>query len=188
MTVQPPAVVLMGYAAASLTTLSFIPQAIKTLRTGDTSGISLRMYALFTAGVALWGVYGLLTGDGPLIAANAITLVAEVIEAKAKPSQPWGQRRRTSFPTQLPLPQLPGAHGGELRVLVAIGEQDVDPRGLNPPDGVTIRGASSDHLVIGCGGPPAQVGDELRFGLSYSALLRAMTSPFVSRCLIHDRS
>ena len=32
------------------------------------------------------------------------------------------------------------------------------------------------------------VGDELRFGLSYSALLRAMTSPFVSRCLIHDRS
>ena len=124
----------------------------------------------------------------PGLHTDAITLVAEVIEAKAKPSQPWGQRRRTSFPTQLPLPQLPGAHGGELRVLVAIGEQDVDPRGLSPPDGVTIRGASSDHLVVGCGGLPAQVGDELRFGLSYSALLRAMTSPFVSRCLIHDRS
>jgi MtN3 and saliva related transmembrane protein len=71
-----PAVQLLGYAAASLTTVSFIPQAIKTLRTGDTRGISLRMYALFTSGIALWGVYGLLTRDGPLIAANAITLVA----------------------------------------------------------------------------------------------------------------
>lgn len=76
MPAQPTAVQLLGYAAASLTTLSFIPQALKTLRTGDTSGISLRMYALFTAGVACWAVYGLLTGDGPLIAANLITLVA----------------------------------------------------------------------------------------------------------------
>lgn len=76
MSVQPTAVQLLGYAAASLTTLSFIPQALKTLRTGDTSGISLRMYALFTAGVACWAVYGLLTRDGPLIAANVITLVA----------------------------------------------------------------------------------------------------------------
>jgi MtN3 and saliva related transmembrane protein len=76
MTVQPTAVQLLGYAAASLTTLSFIPQALKTLRTGDTSGISLRMYALFTAGVACWAIYGVLTGDGPLIAANVITLVA----------------------------------------------------------------------------------------------------------------
>lgn len=76
MTAQPTAVQLLGYAAASLTTLSFIPQALKTLRSGDTSGISLRMYALFTAGVACWAVYGLLTGDGPLIAANLITLVA----------------------------------------------------------------------------------------------------------------
>lgn len=65
----------LGYVAASLTTLSFFPQALKVLRSGDTSGISLRMYALFTLGIALWGVYGLLTGDGPLILANAITLV-----------------------------------------------------------------------------------------------------------------
>jgi MtN3 and saliva related transmembrane protein len=76
MSVHPPAIAALGYVAASLTTLSFIPQAIKTLRTGDTRGISLRMYALFTAGIALWGIYGLLTGDGPLIAANAITLIA----------------------------------------------------------------------------------------------------------------
>jgi MtN3 and saliva related transmembrane protein len=55
--------------------VSFVPQALKTLRSGDTRGISLRMYLLFCSGIVLWGVYGLLSADGPLIAANAITLV-----------------------------------------------------------------------------------------------------------------
>ncbi len=73
--ITDPAVRLLGYGAASLTTLSFFPQALKVLRSGDTRGISLRMYGMFTLGIALWGVYGLLTGDGPLIVANAITLV-----------------------------------------------------------------------------------------------------------------
>ena len=86
MAVQPPAITALGYGAASLTTLSFIPQAIKTLRSGDTSAISLRMYVLFTNGIALWGLYGLLTGDGPLIVANAITLVSAglILERKAR--------------------------------------------------------------------------------------------------------
>jgi MtN3 and saliva related transmembrane protein len=81
-----PSVAVLGYVAASLTTLSFIPQALKTLRSGDTSAISLRMYVLFTAGIALWGIYGLLTADGPLIAANAITLVSAglILERKAR--------------------------------------------------------------------------------------------------------
>lgn len=80
------AVAALGYVAASLTTLSFIPQAVKTLRSGDTSAISLRMYVLFTAGIALWGVYGLLTADGPLIIANVITLVSAglILERKAR--------------------------------------------------------------------------------------------------------
>ena len=80
------AVAALGYVAASLTTLSFIPQAVKTLRSGDTSAISLCMYVLFTAGIALWGVYGLLTADGPLIIANAITLVSAglILERKAR--------------------------------------------------------------------------------------------------------
>lgn len=73
---QTSAITLLGYLAASLTTVSFFPQVLKTLRSDDTSGISLRMYALFTSGIALWGLYGLLTRDGPLIAANAITLVS----------------------------------------------------------------------------------------------------------------
>ena len=84
------AVDLLGYVAASLTTVSFVPQAAKTLRTGDTAAISLRMYLLFTSGVALWGLYGLLRGDGPLIVANAITLVpaAVVLERKLRAGRP----------------------------------------------------------------------------------------------------
>ena len=83
---HPPAVAVLGYVAASLTTVSFIPQAIKTLRSGDTTAISLRMYLLFTSGIALWGIYGLLTGDGPLIVANAITLLTAglILERKAR--------------------------------------------------------------------------------------------------------
>jgi MtN3 and saliva related transmembrane protein len=64
----------IGYAAATLTTASFLPQAILTLRTRDTRGISLTMYAAFTVGVALWLLYGLALGEWPIIVANAVTL------------------------------------------------------------------------------------------------------------------
>jgi MtN3 and saliva related transmembrane protein len=76
---QPLPVTLVGYAAATFTTLSFFPQAIKTVRSGDTRGISLPMYVLLTLGIALWGMYGLITRDGPLIAANAITLLPALV-------------------------------------------------------------------------------------------------------------
>jgi MtN3 and saliva related transmembrane protein len=65
---------LIGYAAAALTTCSFMPQAWLTFRTRDVRGISLGMYSVFTLGVALWLVYGLLAGAWPVVAANAITL------------------------------------------------------------------------------------------------------------------
>jgi MtN3 and saliva related transmembrane protein len=74
-TVQSSAIDLLGYAAATLTTVSFIPQAMKTLGTGDTRGISLSMYTYFTSGIALWLAYGLLNKNGPLIASNAVTVV-----------------------------------------------------------------------------------------------------------------
>jgi len=63
-----------GYAAALLTTASFVPQAIMTIRTRNTSGISLAMYVIFTAGVALWLVYGIALGSGPMMVANTVTL------------------------------------------------------------------------------------------------------------------
>ncbi len=64
----------IGYAAAILTTCSFVPQAWLTLRTRDVSGISLGMYSVFTLGVALWLAYGWLIGAWPVVIANAITL------------------------------------------------------------------------------------------------------------------
>ena len=64
---------LIGTVAACLTTASFIPQAWHTFRTRDVSGISLGMYSLFTVGVALWLVYGILLVAWPIIIANAIT-------------------------------------------------------------------------------------------------------------------
>lgn len=64
----------IGYLAATLTTASFVPQALLTLRTRNVSGISLAMYSAFTLGVALWLVYGIALGEVPIIVANALTL------------------------------------------------------------------------------------------------------------------
>ena len=65
---------IVGFAAATLTTISFVPQVWHTFRTRDVSGISLGMYSCFTLGVLLWLVYGLLVEAWPVVAANAITL------------------------------------------------------------------------------------------------------------------
>jgi MtN3 and saliva related transmembrane protein len=66
---------LVGSIAACLTTASFVPQAWLSFKTRDVSGVSLGMYSVFTAGVALWLVYGLLLGAWPIVVANAITLL-----------------------------------------------------------------------------------------------------------------
>ncbi len=65
---------LIGSVAAVLTTASFVPQAWHSFKTRDVSGISLGMYSVFTVGVALWLVYGILLFSWPLIIANSITL------------------------------------------------------------------------------------------------------------------
>lgn len=66
---------LTGTLAATLTTVSFIPQVWQVLKTRHTADISLAMYGLFTAGVALWLVYGLMLSAWPIIIANSITLL-----------------------------------------------------------------------------------------------------------------
>ena len=65
----------IGYVAATLTTLSFVPQALLTLRTRAVHGISAGMYGAFTVGVALWLAYGWRLGEWPIIIANAVTLL-----------------------------------------------------------------------------------------------------------------
>jgi MtN3 and saliva related transmembrane protein len=65
----------IGYLAVFGTTVSFLPQAIKTIQTKNTSGMSLPMYALFTTGTFFWLLYGLSIGSYQVSIANAITLV-----------------------------------------------------------------------------------------------------------------
>jgi MtN3 and saliva related transmembrane protein len=84
---QSPEVTLLGYLAATLTTLSFFPQAIKTIRTGDTTAISLRMYLMLSVGIACWGLYGFIIHDGPVMVANAITLFPALVVLQRKISQ-----------------------------------------------------------------------------------------------------
>jgi MtN3 and saliva related transmembrane protein len=64
----------IGTIAAVLTTASFVPQVLQTLRTKDVSGISLTMYSAFVVGVGLWLVYGLLLNSWPIVISNGITV------------------------------------------------------------------------------------------------------------------
>jgi MtN3 and saliva related transmembrane protein len=73
---------IVGLGAATLTTVSFIPQVWRSWKTHDTRGISLSMYAVFTLGIALWLAYGVFLGDLPIILANIVTLaLASVVLA-----------------------------------------------------------------------------------------------------------
>lgn len=66
---------ILGYLAALLTTISFLPQAIHTIKTKNTHSLSLMMYSLFTLGVFCWLIYGIYIDNNAIIFANAITFV-----------------------------------------------------------------------------------------------------------------
>ena len=66
---------IIGNIAAALTTISFLPQAIKTIKTKDTGGLSFPMYFMFVAGVSLWLVYGMMNNQMPIIIGNLVTLI-----------------------------------------------------------------------------------------------------------------
>jgi len=76
----------MGYLAALLTTVAFVPQALKTIRSRDTGGISLAMYVVFTIGIACWFGYGVSLGSWPMILSNIVTFVlaATILGLKLK--------------------------------------------------------------------------------------------------------
>jgi ornithine racemase len=108
---------------------------------------------------------------------DACTLVAEVVEAQTKPSQPWGQLAQAAFG----LPARRRGEGTTRQGILALGRQDTDPDGLTLPAGITLLGMSSDHLVVDLGDHDLGVGDEVACQLDYSALVRAMTSPYVDK-------
>jgi len=111
--------------------------------------------------------------------ADAITLVAEVIEVKTKPSAPWGELANNPFGNALPLID----QGNVQQAILAVGHQDVDPAGLSTIRPIKILGTSSDHLIVDMNGTGLTIGSEVVFSLSYSALVRAMTSPFVTKVM-----
>ncbi len=108
---------------------------------------------------------------------NALTLVAEVIESKLKPSQPSGTIAQTAFGDATPVID----RGQVTQSILAIGRQDTDPDGLAPPAGIEVMGASSDHLILVSDNCDLPVGSEVAFQLNYSALVHTMTSPFVTK-------
>lgn len=90
-------ITLLGLGAATLTTLAFLPQVWTTWRTKSTGGLSLPMYAIFTTGVGCWLTYGLIVGDLPIIAANAVTfpctlsVLVMVVRYRNRAPNPAGQ-------------------------------------------------------------------------------------------------
>ena len=80
------AVTILGFTAGMLTTISFLPQVIKTLKLKETKDISLWMYVILCIGVFSWLIYGLLIKDLPIIAANSISflLVSIILFYKIK--------------------------------------------------------------------------------------------------------
>ena len=68
-------IVLVGYIAGTLTTISFVPQVARAWKLKETRDISLAMLLLFAAGILLWTLYGVWTGSLPIIAANMITFI-----------------------------------------------------------------------------------------------------------------
>ena len=79
-------ITVIGLIAAVLTTISFVPQAIKTIKSRHTKDLSLFMYAILTTGIFLWFVYGILLMNAPLMLANGITLLftATILVMKIK--------------------------------------------------------------------------------------------------------
>jgi predicted amino acid racemase len=113
---------------------------------------------------------------------DAFTLVAEVIEVRLKPAQPWGTVAQATF-GHVP---APSGTGTVRQAIVALGRQDTDPDGTVARRSFPMLGMSSDHLVLDVGDQDVSVGDELAFDLDYSALVRAMTSPFITTVAVGE--
>jgi predicted amino acid racemase len=111
---------------------------------------------------------------------DAFCLYAEVIEEKQKPSVPIGEISEDAFGKKPAFVD----RGDRKRAILNVGREDVEVDGIRPLDTrLAILGASSDHLIVDVteAAGSIQVGDTIAFALSYSALLAAMTSPYVEK-------
>jgi predicted amino acid racemase len=113
----------------------------------------------------------------PGLYADAFALWAEVIELKTKPSKPYGELAQDAF-GHTPVFQN---NGHRHRAILAVGRQDVDVSAILPRADVDVVGATSDHLILDVRNTDLAVGAHMQFDLQYSALLTAMTSPYVEK-------
>lgn len=120
----------------------------------------------------------------PGLYTDAFALVAEVIEAKTKPSKPYGETGQDAFGNR---PRFED-QGPMRRGLLGVGAQDVPVTGLQFAADIEILGASSDHTVIDLKQTDLQVGDEVAFSVNYGSLLALMTSPYVEKEYIPVRA
>jgi len=113
----------------------------------------------------------------PNLYTDAFTLIGEVIELKIKPSVPYGEACQDAFGNVTKFEDK----GYIKRAIVGLGRQDIDTTGIKPRMEVEVLGASSDHLILNIKDSDLEVGDEIGFDINYSALVRAMTSPYVKK-------
>ena len=128
----------------------------------------------------LWGV------QVPGCGSDTMELEATVIEANAKPTRPWGVRSQNGFGEQ---PPLPPDRGVRRRVIAEVGRCDIGDAGqLICPPGVTVIGASSDHLVLDVEDCDRafQPGDLMRFRLFYQGMLFAFQSADVEKVFLEE--
>jgi MtN3 and saliva related transmembrane protein len=91
--VYPGTIEFVGMIAGVMTTGAFFPQAVKTIRTRQTTGLSLVMYLMLVSGVTMWLAYGVLIGSLPLILSNAVVLVPQVVILMLLLVQRWREGR-----------------------------------------------------------------------------------------------
>lgn len=75
---------ILGIAAGVLCTASLVPQAVRVWRTKDTKSLSLSTFIVFSIGVSVWLIYGIVIEQAPIIIANACTLVLAIVILTAK--------------------------------------------------------------------------------------------------------
>jgi len=117
----------------------------------------------------------------PNLYADAFILICEVIESKLKPSLPYDEVYQNAFGETLKFTDI----GNINRVIVGVGEQDVDTKAVIPRRDAKVIGASSDHLILHSQNH-IEVGSEIKFDINYSALLRLSTSPYVKKVYLYQ--
>lgn len=114
---------------------------------------------------------------------DAFTLVAEVIETNATPTQ----RQIAPIDPSLERLRIVPVSGVCTRLILAVGQQDTDISGLSMPSGTKLIGATSDHLVLETSQPMLTLGSEVRFQMNYPALMQAMAAPDMDVNVLRDQ-